>query len=59
MGIRRLEGYHSVSIIVLTSYAMVRDKEKSLAVGCDGCTTKPINPETFVDEVQKYLQVLK
>jgi two-component system cell cycle response regulator DivK len=39
-------------IIAVTSYAMVGDREKSLAAGCDGYIEKPINPETFVAEIE-------
>ena len=54
--IRKLEGYQSVPIIALTSYAMAGDKKKALDAGCDGHLSKPINPETFMDEIRKYLE---
>jgi two-component system, cell cycle response regulator DivK len=41
-----------VPIIAVTSYAMVGDREKSLASGCDGYIEKPIDPETFVSQIQ-------
>ncbi len=59
MGIRRLEDYQSVPIIALTSYAMAGDKKKALAAGCDEYMSKPINPETFMDEIRKYLEWTK
>lgn len=54
--IRKLEGYQSVPIIALTSYAMAEDKKKALEAGCDGYISKPIDPETFMDELRKYLR---
>lgn len=45
----------TVPIIAITSYAMVGDKERSLEAGCNGYIEKPINPETFMSELQKYL----
>ena len=42
-------------IIAVTSYAMVGDREKALAAGCDGYIEKPINPETFVAEIERFL----
>jgi two-component system cell cycle response regulator DivK len=46
----------SIPIIAVTSYAMVEDREKVLAAGAEGYIEKPINPETFVTEVQRFLQ---
>lgn len=42
-------------IVAVTSYAMVGDREKSLAAGCNGYIEKPINPDTFVAEIQPFL----
>jgi len=57
--IKKQEGYQSVSVIALTSYAMAEDKKKALAAGCDGYIAKPINPDTFMDEIRKFLEVIK
>ncbi|KAF5418334.1 MAG: Chemotaxis protein CheY [Candidatus Methanogaster sp.] len=57
--IKKLEGYQSVPIIALTSYAMAGDKKKAVAAGCDGYIAKPINPETFMDEIRMFLEVVK
>ncbi len=43
-----------VPIVAVTSYAMVGDREKCLDAGCVGYITKPINPETFVAEMENY-----
>lgn len=42
-------------IVAVTSYAMVGDREKSIEAGCTGYIEKPINPDTFIPEVEKYL----
>ena len=42
-------------IVAVTSYAMVGDRERTLRAGCTGYIEKPINPETFIDEIQRYL----
>jgi len=42
-------------IVAVTSYAMSGDREKALAAGCTGYIEKPINPETFVTEMERYL----
>ncbi len=44
-----------IPIIAVTSYAMVGDREKILAAGATGYIEKPINPDTFVEEIRKYL----
>lgn len=43
-------------IIALTSYAMAGDREKALAAGCTGYIEKPINPKTFMLQIEQYLQ---
>lgn len=42
-------------IIAVTSYAMAGDRERVLAAGATGYIEKPINPETFVSELNQYL----
>ncbi len=44
-----------VPIIALTSYAMVGDEEKALRAGFIGYLTKPIDPATFLQVIEKYL----
>lgn len=45
-----------INIVALTAKAMAGDKEKILAVGCDGYIKKPIAPDTFVELVEMYLK---
>jgi two-component system cell cycle response regulator DivK len=42
----------SIPIVAVTSYAMVGDREKSFAAGAQGYIEKPINPQTFVAELE-------
>jgi two-component system cell cycle response regulator DivK len=51
--LRHLEALRATPIIAVTSYAMVGDREKCLEAGCTGYIEKPINPETFLDEIAK------
>lgn len=46
----------AIPIVAVTSYAMAGDREKVLAAGAEGYIEKPINPETFVDEVERHLR---
>jgi two-component system, cell cycle response regulator DivK len=45
----------AVPIVAVTSYAMLGDREQALAAGCNGYIEKPINPRTFVAEVERFL----
>ena len=51
--LRRNALLDGVPIIAVTSYAMAGDREKAMAAGCDGYIEKPIDPDTFVSEVEK------
>jgi CheY-like chemotaxis protein len=55
--IRESEADGEIPIIALTSYAMAGDRKKALKAGCTGYIEKPINPETFMDEIKKFLEV--
>jgi two-component system, cell cycle response regulator DivK len=44
-----------VPIVAVTSYAMLGDRENALEAGCVGYIEKPINPATFVTEIEQYL----
>jgi len=46
---------NKVPIIAVTSYAMSGDREKALSAGCNGYIEKPIDPDTFLAQVNKYL----
>ena len=45
----------STPIVAVTSYAMLGDREKALAAGCTGYIEKPINPDTFIGQLQEFL----
>jgi len=51
--LREIESLRDIPITAVTSYAMVGDREKALAAGCTGYIEKPIDPETFVAEVER------
>ena len=35
---------------------MVGDRERALEAGCNGYIEKPINPDTFRSQIEKYLK---
>jgi CheY-like chemotaxis protein len=56
--VRRLrveETMRAVPLIAVTASAMVGDRDRVIATGFDGYITKPITPETFVTEVESFL----
>jgi CheY-like chemotaxis protein len=44
-----------IPLVAVTAFAMVGDREKTAAAGFDAYLSKPINPETFVQQVEKLL----
>jgi CheY-like chemotaxis protein len=47
-----------VPIVAVTSYAMAGDRERILAAGCNGYIEKPINPQSFVEEVEQHMRAV-
>jgi len=54
--IRASQGGRNLPIVVVTSYALTGDKEAVLSTGCNGYIEKPINPETFLAEIQRFIK---
>lgn len=50
--LRQIPSLRDTVIVAVTSYAMVGDREKALSSGCNGYIEKPINPDTFVAEIE-------
>jgi CheY-like chemotaxis protein len=63
----RLDGYalagrakadpeiRGIPLVAVTALAMVGDRECALRAGFDGYMAKPIEPETFVQEIERFL----
>lgn len=54
--LKKMPECKAIPIVAVTSFAMVGDREKILAAGCQAYIEKPINPETFVQEIERYLR---
>lgn len=50
--LRGIDALDGTPVIAVTSYAMVGDREKALGAGCTGYIEKPINPASFVEEIE-------
>jgi two-component system, cell cycle response regulator DivK len=51
--LRELSSLRSIPIVAVTSYAMVGDRERTIAAGCNGYIEKPIDAETFIREIEQ------
>lgn len=68
LALPRLDGYgvarrlkadpatREVPLVAVTASAMGGDRDRVIAAGFDGYISKPIDPETFVAEVETYLR---
>lgn len=54
--LRTTSSLENVWIIALTAYAMPGDEAHSLAAGCDGYISKPIDTRTFPALIGRYLE---
>lgn len=45
----------AIPLIALTAYAMLGDRDHILASGFDRYLSKPIQPETFIQEIEAFL----
>jgi CheY-like chemotaxis protein len=48
-----------ITVLAVTAHAMQGDRDRALAAGCDGFLSKPIDEETFEQEVASWLSKSK
>jgi len=54
--LRKNEELKNIPVIVVTSFAMIGDKNKAMDAGADGYIEKPIDPETFISQMESFIQ---
>lgn len=57
--IRRLPGFNKLPIIAMTADAMLSVREECAAVGMNDFITKPIDPNTLLDTIERWLDKTK
>lgn len=53
--LRQNDELKDIPIVVVTSFAMIGDRNKALEAGADGYIEKPIDPNTFISQLESYI----
>lgn len=53
--LERLRGKIDSAIVAVTAFSMPNDRKKVLAAGFNGYFSKPIEPDLFVGQIEKFL----
>jgi two-component system, cell cycle response regulator DivK len=48
-----------IPIVVVTSFAMNGDRNKAMKAGADGYIAKPIDPDTFISQIESLIPSLR
>lgn len=54
-GLRADPRWHGVAVVAVTAFSMAGDREASIAAGFSEHITKPIDPRTFVAQIEAFL----
>lgn len=54
--IKNIPELNQIPIVAVTANVTEGDRQRSLVAGCDGYITKPIDIDTFVSEIESYMQ---
>jgi signal transduction histidine kinase len=55
VALRSFPALRNTPIIAVTAYAMLGDRERTLVAGCDGYIAKPLDVDTFAQQVAEFL----
>jgi len=56
--LKRQSALQAIPVVAVSALAMVGDREKLLSAGFDGYISKPIDPETFVAQIESHFRVM-
>jgi len=54
--IKAMPGLRAVKVVAITANVMKGDREKTLAAGCDGYITKPIDVDALPGQIARFLE---
>jgi len=54
--LRRIPALTNIPVIALTANVMKGDRERTLEAGCDGYIQKPVDVDSFPEQIAKYLK---
>ena len=54
--LRRFPSLAHIPVIALTANVMKGDRERTLEAGCDGYIQKPVDVDSFPEQIAKYLK---
>jgi two-component system, cell cycle response regulator DivK len=54
--LRNYPALQSIPRVAVTLYSQTGDQEKAIVSGCNGYMVKPFDPQTFVAEIERYMQ---
>ena len=57
--VKAAEGTRSIPVIALTAHAMVGDRDRAMAAGCDDYDTKPVDFPRLLGKIETLLQRAK
>jgi CheY-like chemotaxis protein len=57
--IKATKEYKNIPMIAVTADAMVGDRARIIAAGFNGYISKPIDPQTFIQQIEEFLEPSK
>lgn len=56
-GLKEDPAWRSIPIVAVTAFSMAKDQKRALVAGFDGFMSKPIDPETFLQQIAEFVRL--